>query len=342
MGFFQVVTGQVTSTVIGNNAQFQTLVTRQVDFAGKVVGQTWDVPHSTYRTQNSSPLTASLSGWTEEASNAIWKQDGSVYNLNVSTSGQYRLQRYTFDILSAAKRTPGLSSLSTVSDLRSKLVNIVPTWIGFGTGANAGASVNGITLVIRNNTTNAWDSFGSNTASSPSAVSATVTNFNDYIDANGFVHLMVYPTYPADGTNSCAINTDYVKLEFTAVATLLDQNAHVEEQHLAGITVTAGATLAAWNNIDTSRCDEYAIAVSPSAIHNYSVSSAAVARDGSELDASVDRTLLISAVSQQRKRSPRTKTPSRKLNIYITNGDTSDRTYYGLFLRYGVRGERSS
>src|SRR5206468_6229661 len=138
---------------------------------------------STFAAPNTFSTEASTADYATMAAldGVAWDSAGGTI-----TNGNYSQDCFKLDVLTIARRTPGIPSNVDVTSLRSALKAMTLTWYGYGIGSNAGVATNGLTLKIWNKTTAAWDVLGLNTSSVPSLISVVITNFANYVDDNGF------------------------------------------------------------------------------------------------------------------------------------------------------------
>lgn len=326
--------------------QHEVLIYRDTTFAGKTAGDVRNVPHVAKYGGAAPAAFAAPSAWLTEvnqtAYNNIASQDGTNANYNTSTNTASMGIMITLDILTTARRTPGIPHNITVPELRRRLRVITPNIYCYGTGPTTG----GATVKVWNWTgTPAWDAFGTTASTTaPASVTANVTNFGAYIDNGGFMYLLVYSTDASDGVTPSNIYVDFNKVTFGIMASFLhDQSPdYAQEQILNSATVTAGATTAVASNLDISRCSDVVVAINPSATHTWSAAFAWVGADNVEQVASGDRVALIASASQGKKISAKTAVLFPRGTIYVTNGDASDRTYYPRIERLGMRADRAS
>lgn len=200
----------------------QVLITETMDFKGKQPGRTYDVPHvAKYTSSNLFPSPATFAGTEPTTAQYGYISnlgDGAVLSPSTSVNGYFAETLLSFDLLTDLKIKGRIPLSWTVDQLKAALKSLRVEWVGYGTGADAGAPKNGVTLKIWIGPNNNWGTIGSNTASSPASVAYLVTDpaqIAARIDANGFFHILAHSTYPSDGTNPSTIYTDYVKVDVT-------------------------------------------------------------------------------------------------------------------------------
>lgn len=343
-----LATNTTATATFNDKHEVLVVPTRLYDFAGKTAGQTWDVPHvakNRWATLTEVPSGANASEFNAANYSQVASQDNTSEAYSLSTNGLYAQHLFSFDILTIAHRTPGIPSNWTVADLKANLKAFTVAWAGYGVGANTGAPANGAKIKGWRVSTLSWaDVIITVADTAPKLYLAGISDFVNYIDDNGFLHLLAHTTYASDGTNPSTIYTDYIKVEMQLIGSALNDQTiqYADEQNIGQTTVTAGATTAIATALDTSRCSDYALAITPSATHTWSATGAPLGRDSVALVATADRTALIASASQGLKMSAKTAVLAPKLTVYVTNGDASDRTYYGRFIRLGTKGARQS
>jgi hypothetical protein len=101
----------------------------------------------------------------------------------------------------------------SLSELKSALRKLTVTWTGYGSGDNAGVKTYGANLKVWYN--NTWNSWGTNTVSTPSLISANsgaLSGNVPYLTNDQKLYFLVHSTYPASATNQSEIYTDYINL----------------------------------------------------------------------------------------------------------------------------------
>ena len=166
-----------------------------IDFAGKVSGRTYDVPHVAKWKQNvttfDSPATFAVEATTVYYGNFA-AQDGASFGVASSINTGYSQALFSFDLLTAARRALGIPKGWTVADLIANVKALTITWVGYGVGSNAGVSTNGATVKLWSFGSNAWVNSGSNATSTSSSVQFDGSTGG--IDpASGFLHILAHP-----------------------------------------------------------------------------------------------------------------------------------------------------
>jgi hypothetical protein len=187
-----------------------------LNYLGKVAGSVVENPHRVFNrgtTTFESPdviTSVTTREYTQATYDSVTKQDGVLGIFSQITAGNYAIQLFEFD----------LSYLGmSLGELKKTVRGITATWIGYGSGDNAGVLTYGARVKFWNNSITTWESDGSggvNTASTPSSV-VQPTSFTsaNAITNSQKVYVLVYNTYPASATNASTIYTDYIKLDVT-------------------------------------------------------------------------------------------------------------------------------
>jgi len=198
----------------------------------KTAERIFNVPHVTkYKNANTNIITgAPSSGDYLESTTAVYTAiatlDGSTNAVTQSGSGQYGQRLFSFDLLAAARRQ--IKADMTVAELRASIQYFDYTWVGWGTGASGGISTNGATVKRWNVTgTPAWDGVQTNTAASPSALTASLGT-STRIDDSGFVHILAHSTHPSDGVIASVIYTDYISVTMQILGERINVSARTD------------------------------------------------------------------------------------------------------------------
>jgi hypothetical protein len=166
------------------------------DFVG--VGPTTGT-HKAYHASASGSLPPDSASWIE-LTNAeyekIWYSDDIRYSRSVDVDGNHALMLFRFRV-----------------DPDEKVVKqIVLEFEGYGT-APAG---NGVTIVVWNFASSAWESPQSGTAGADETITIKLTSsLTDYIDANGYVYLLAATTNASDGVTAAVIYCDFSECVIT-------------------------------------------------------------------------------------------------------------------------------
>jgi hypothetical protein len=155
--------------------------------------------HKAYEAVADSELDPDDSGWAElsgEAYNKIWYSDDNRHSKSATLNLEYALLLFRFKI--AAK-----------PDVLTKLELMFE---GYGTAPGG----NGATVKVWNFTSEAWESAQSGTGGEDETLTISLTSgFEDFVDSDGYVYLLVRTTNPSDGSTLAVIYCDYVKCTIT-------------------------------------------------------------------------------------------------------------------------------
>lgn len=213
------VMAKVAAQLIGSSVE--EVATVSTNFVGKVPGSLVENPSIAKRAVNPAILLPAHANWIEVNSTVISQianEDGTVHTYSTTGVGSQPQGLWSFNILEMARKTAGVKPTLSVAELRTILQEITPRFVGWGTGASGGITVNGVTVRIWNKTTSAYEVLGNHSSSSPTAVTATYANLTNYVDDSGFVHIHATPSNPSDGTIASALNTDQPSLSFKLLA----------------------------------------------------------------------------------------------------------------------------
>ena len=145
-------------------------------------------PHKAFWADASSELAPGAAGWTELTSTQypnIWYQDGTDFSYSSTTSGNYALM--LFQIL--------------LPNVPATTQQIVLNFIGNGLAPSG----NGVTMKVWNASALAWQDVVTNTASTNTTIAITLTsNITNFIDANGYVWILVRTTNTSTGSGGVA------------------------------------------------------------------------------------------------------------------------------------------
>jgi hypothetical protein len=191
-------------------------------FAGKVAGSTVEVPH-VMKVKHAITFDAPAT-FTAEVGSASYT---NISDLGVNTSsssnttnGNYAQHLFSFDLLNDLKNRSLIPKSWDAATMKAALKSFTVTWAGYGVGSNGGVSTSGATLKGWRASTLQWVQQNVNITSSPSAVLmlGNATDANNYLDANGGLHILAHSTYPSNGTIASTIFTDFVKVDVTLVS----------------------------------------------------------------------------------------------------------------------------
>jgi len=155
--------------------------------------------HKAYEAASDSELDPEDEGWSEIEGvdyNKIWYSDDDRHSKSADANLEYALQLFRFK--TAAK-----------PDVLTKLEL---TFEGYGTAPGG----NGATIKVWNFTSEAWENAESGTggADEPLTISLT-SSFENFVDSDGYVYLLVRTTNPSDGSTPAVIYCDYVNCTIT-------------------------------------------------------------------------------------------------------------------------------
>jgi hypothetical protein len=123
----------------------------------------------------------------------IWYSDNTRYSKSVSETDQFAMMLFRFKIGSRAQCVK----------------KIVLSFEGYGTSSNGDT---GVTVGVWNHTVSAWQLAQSGTGNGDETLTITVSsNWTDFIDADGYVWLLVRTTNPSDGNTPAVLNCDFVQ-----------------------------------------------------------------------------------------------------------------------------------
>jgi hypothetical protein len=155
--------------------------------------------HKAYEAASDSELNPEDSGWSEISGvgyNKIWYSDDNRHSKSADANLEYALLLFSFKI--AAK-----------PDVLTKLEL---TFEGYGTAPGG----NGATIKVWNFTSEAWENAESGTGGADETLTIPLTSsFEDFVDSDGYVYLLVRTTNPSDGSTPAVIYCDYVECTIT-------------------------------------------------------------------------------------------------------------------------------
>lgn len=190
------------------------LVADTMGFAGKVKGSLTSNPHlaAAFKAATFTKAFASASEFSDTSyGNFTTEGDGKESPSSSTTAGQYVQFLFQFNVLEHLNRKHGLTL--TRAKALEVLESIELVFVGRGSGANAGAATNGVTLKLLNATTGNFSDVGNNTSAGNSKISyKTSANLIDYVDANGLITMVAHDTYPADATVGCSLVGEHARI----------------------------------------------------------------------------------------------------------------------------------
>lgn len=191
-------------------------VIRVENFEGKVSGSNVENAHVAYKKSSATLVNPTALLTSDENSqagyNLLNKLDGAINPFITSINGDMAQQPFKKNLIEAVERNIGRIPRTTVADkvawLKVNVAKLTGNWRGFG------SSVGGNKAYFDVWANGRWDGYPStNTSSTSTALSRSyTTTAHVLIDANGFVHYIVYAE-PSNGTIPSVINTDYIDLE---------------------------------------------------------------------------------------------------------------------------------
>jgi len=328
--------GKIT---VSERNKFNSLIQKQVTFAGKTRLQTYDNPHIAKTVTNHILIEpVSLKGLgageiSQSDYDLISSENGTSRNSVTATVGKTQIFYFLVNVVEEAKKTRGIQNDINVADLRSLTKKISVKYKGYGSGSNAGVQTWGIALRAYNRVTLVWDVIGSNTASEPEFINANL-NTSDYVDDTGFMYIAAMPAHLADATITSGNYTDFVKLDFVFEGAMLnsEKTPTIADFHLESFTLAPGQS-AFWGNVDVSDCEQYAISVNtrPNILHNYTVTATPIGSDNVAMDEPIK--LIDGQFGIKTSERITIKTP--KVAITIKNNSAGTYTYTGKLLKYG-------
>jgi hypothetical protein len=155
--------------------------------------------HKAYEATSDSEYDPGDEGWSEIEGvgyNKIWYSDDDRHSKSADVNLEYALLLFRFKI--AAK-----------PDVLTKLELMFE---GYGTAPSG----NGATIKVWNFTSEAWENAESGTEGTDETLTISLTSdFADFVDADGYVYLIVKTTNPSDGSTPAVIYCDYVECSIT-------------------------------------------------------------------------------------------------------------------------------
>jgi hypothetical protein len=178
---------------------------------------TYSKTHKAYEAGAETELDPEDSGWSEISGvgyNKIWYSDDDQHSKSVNVNLQYALLLFRFKI--GAK-----------PDVLTKLVL---NFEGYGTAPGG----NGVTIKVWNFSSEAWENAQSGTGGEDETLTIMLTSsFADFVDADGYVYLLIRTTNPSDGSTAAVIYCDYVECTITVQGiTYVDVVSHRDEDRV--------------------------------------------------------------------------------------------------------------
>ena len=155
--------------------------------------------HRAFHAASTSELPPDSVSWSELASGdyeKLWGSDDNRYSKSANVNLQYALVLFRFKIDSE----------------RSVAKSVVLTFEGYGT-APAG---NGVTIKVWNHAASEWQLVQTGTGGDDETVTVTVSSsVADFVDSDGYVHLLARTTNASDGVVPAVLFCDYVECVVT-------------------------------------------------------------------------------------------------------------------------------
>jgi len=155
--------------------------------------------HKAYEAASDSELDPEDEGWSEIEGvdyNKIWYSDDDRHSKSADANLEYALQLFRFK--TAAK-----------PDVLTKLEL---TFEGYGTAPSG----NGATIKVWNFTSEVWENAESGTGGADETLTISLTSsFENFVDSDGYVYLLVRTTNASDGSTPAVIYCDYVECTIT-------------------------------------------------------------------------------------------------------------------------------
>jgi hypothetical protein len=175
------------------------------DFVG--IGQPTGT-HKAYHAGSATALPPTSPSWTEltdEEYVKLWYSDDDRFSKSHNVNTEYALILFRFK-LETSKYDPHERNVK----------QIVLSFEGYGTTPGG----NGVTVVVWNHATSAWENSVSGTGGADETITITLTsNLTDYIDMDsdgvGYIYLLAGTTNPSDGITPAVLYCDYVKCVLT-------------------------------------------------------------------------------------------------------------------------------
>jgi hypothetical protein len=184
-----------------------------LNYLGKSVGNTFDNPHrALYTTSSSTSIVPSTftAEHTQTVYDSLGKQDGGIYALTATATGQHAIALYEFD----------LSHLGmSLSQLKAAVRGLTFKWVGYGIGDSGGVLSYGATAQVWDDVNQGWvGGVGGwvSTSSAPSLIAngiATSWPTSNFITENQKIYVAVYSTNPASASFSSQLFTDYASFQ---------------------------------------------------------------------------------------------------------------------------------
>lgn len=206
------------------------------NYVGKVQGSTVVNPHFAGSSTGASALVLPSGSWSEVNAAAITSMStingvGATYTTAL-TAGLVAQLRMSFNLIEAVQRKYNIILNGSTADKVAWLKQNI-TLLNFDyTGRGTGAAGNLVTLKPFSVLANVWGSFDS--GGSPSSSSASITTLSggitssmaNFIDANGYFHVLAYAN-AASASVASSVITDYFELDIT-VRTAFENQTPVE------------------------------------------------------------------------------------------------------------------
>jgi hypothetical protein len=155
--------------------------------------------HKAYEAASDSEYNPEDEGWSEIEGvgyNKIWYSDDNRHSKSADVNLEYALLLFRFKI--AAK-----------PDVLTKLEL---TFEGYGTAPGG----NGATIKVWNFTSEAWENAQSGTGGADETLTISLTSsFENFVDSDGYVYLLVRTMNPSDGSTPAVIYCDYLECQIT-------------------------------------------------------------------------------------------------------------------------------
>jgi hypothetical protein len=208
---------------------------------------------NSYKSAHSTSLIAPSGGYSEYSQAGIDKiktLDGTVNSNSIAVSGEIRHDLFSFDLIAITEKRrgsaiPGADVTAKVTWLRTNITKVIAGWWGYGSGP-AG---NRATLYRWDRVGGSWQNNTAHTSGTVTKISSsTSSDYGQYIDANGFFHVLVAAD-ASDGTTASVINSDYIELAVDYV----DNNTRLQAStgstsYTQAVALATGQFAAAANN----------------------------------------------------------------------------------------------
>lgn len=217
--------GSLDTPFASGTKKWTALESPKADFSGKISGSTVANPHISKNTA-ANTLISPLAGWFAEETSAQYENfstlNGFITGHNNSTSGNIIQLLLSFNVIEHVIRKHGVSKFGaavTTADRVAWLKTNVERFVCNVVSNGSGPTGNRVTLARWRSDNNSWytASVATHTAATPTklstemAVGGALPPTNG-IDANGFVHFILYAE-ASNGTITSRIEIDAVDLE---------------------------------------------------------------------------------------------------------------------------------